>query len=192
MNAQELFAQIRELVKFTADPGDEQPENHTEAEFSEGTLEDGTIIKWEGELTEGTAVTVVTAEGEIPAPDGTHTLSTGIVITTEGGVVTAMAEGQLPADAPEEEMTAPAADFSSDIEALRTENAALKSEIEALSGKFSKISEAMEKTLQVVESIAAAPAAEPSQPAKFSKKEKAADKAEKLAAVFNSLKVNNN
>ncbi len=192
MNAQELFAQIRELVKFTADPGDEQPEKHTEAEFSEGTLEDGTIIKWEGDLKEGTAVTVVTAEGEIPAPDGTHTLSTGMVITTEGGVVVAMTEGQLPADAPENEVEVNMEAVNADIDALRTENAALKAEIEALSGKFSKISEAMEKTLQVVESIAAAPAAEPVQPAKFSKKEKAADKAEKLAAVFNSLKANNN
>lgn len=56
--------------------------------FAEATLKDGTIVKWEGELAQGTAVMVVTPEGEAPAPDGTHELEDGTTFTTEGGLVT--------------------------------------------------------------------------------------------------------
>lgn len=51
------------------------------------TLVDGTEVKWEGELEVGTAITVVTPEGEVQAPDGQHELQSGTVIETVGGLV---------------------------------------------------------------------------------------------------------
>ena len=55
--------------------------------FEEATLVDGTIVKWEGELTDGTALTVVMPEGEVAAPDGIHELSDGTLVETAGGLV---------------------------------------------------------------------------------------------------------
>jgi len=51
-------------------------------------LEDGTVIKIDTPtLMEGSNVLVVTPEGELPAPDGTHKLITGEVIEVTGGKV---------------------------------------------------------------------------------------------------------
>lgn len=59
--------------------------------FGEDTLIDGTPVKWEGTLEVGTAVMVVTPEGEVSAPDGVHELVSGAIVTTEGGMVTEIA-----------------------------------------------------------------------------------------------------
>lgn len=58
-----------------------------EQAFGEDTLIDGTPVKWEGDLQEGTAIIIVTPEGEVSAPDGMHELTSGTIITTEGGMV---------------------------------------------------------------------------------------------------------
>ena len=57
--------------------------------FNDAKLADGTIIQWEGELGEGTAIMVVSEDGNTtPAPDATHELSDGTLVTTVGGLVT--------------------------------------------------------------------------------------------------------
>ena len=56
--------------------------------FIDAKLIDGTEIKVEGDsLVQGAKVLVKTAEGEIPAPDGTHELSDGTKVRTVGGVI---------------------------------------------------------------------------------------------------------
>ena len=56
--------------------------------FIDAKLIDGTEIKVEGEsLVQGAKVLVKTAEGEIPAPDGTHELEDGTKVRTVGGVI---------------------------------------------------------------------------------------------------------
>jgi hypothetical protein len=56
--------------------------------FIDAKLVDGTEIKVEGDsLVQGAKVMVKTAEGEIPAPDGTHELSDGTKVRTVGGVI---------------------------------------------------------------------------------------------------------
>ena len=57
-------------------------------------LVDGTIVEWEGELVQGSDVWVVTEEGGMPAPDGTHVTNEGVEITTEGGSVTAIVQAE--------------------------------------------------------------------------------------------------
>lgn len=61
------------------------------ATFGEGSLTDGTVIKYDTEvLGVGSMVTVVTESGELPAPVGEHELANGDKITVEeGGKVTA-------------------------------------------------------------------------------------------------------
>jgi hypothetical protein len=56
--------------------------------FEQATLEDGTIVEWEGELATGASLFVVNGEEKIPAPIGTHVTTDGTtVIVEEEGVV---------------------------------------------------------------------------------------------------------
>lgn len=58
------------------------------AVFGEGKLMDGTSIKYDTEtLVVGSVVTVVTPEGELPAPDGEHELENGDKIYITNGKV---------------------------------------------------------------------------------------------------------
>jgi hypothetical protein len=83
--------------------------------FVDAKLVDGTVVKVAGEsLVEGAKVVVVTADAEIPAPDGTHELEDGTKIETKDGVIVKVeevvgdAEGVEVPEAPEAE--APAVD----------------------------------------------------------------------------------
>ena len=63
--------------------------------MTEAKLKDGTVIHYEGELMEGTAIMVITPDsGHIAAPDATHELEDGTKVTTVGGLVTKI---ELPA-----------------------------------------------------------------------------------------------
>ena len=88
MQAKDKIQQIRALLGFSEEAQaapTEQP-----LTFGEGTLADGTVIRWQGETLEsGALLEVQTPEGEfVPAPDGTHETADGQLVTTEGGIVT--------------------------------------------------------------------------------------------------------
>jgi hypothetical protein len=61
--------------------------------FVDAKLVDGTVVKVSGEgLVEGAKVVVVTADAEIPAPDGVHELEDGSKIETKDGVIVKVEE----------------------------------------------------------------------------------------------------
>ena len=67
--------------------------------FVDAKLVDGTVVKVEGDsLVEGAKVLVVTADAEIPAPDGMHELSDGTKIETKDGIIASVIEamGEYP------------------------------------------------------------------------------------------------
>lgn len=80
--AKDLLAKLKLVFE-------EMPETKVEEKMNEAKLADGvTIVRWDGEeLAEGTALNVVTEEGIIPAPDGTHELQDGRKIETKDGKV---------------------------------------------------------------------------------------------------------
>lgn len=81
MKRTEVIEKITNLLKFGTT---EQP-----TKFENAKLADGTIIQWEGELKEGSPINVVAEDGNVlPAPDDTHILEDGTMITTVGGLVT--------------------------------------------------------------------------------------------------------
>ncbi len=80
MNAKETLKEIRTMLGFS--------DEETKVEMATATLTDGTVISYDGELAIGTAIFVQTAEGDIPAPDATHEVEGGLLVTTEGGFVT--------------------------------------------------------------------------------------------------------
>jgi hypothetical protein len=81
MNSKEVLKEIRTLLGFSKG-----------VEMESATLVDGTVIEWEGELAVGTEIFVQTGEGLIPAPDATHEVEGGLLVSTEGGVVTEIVE----------------------------------------------------------------------------------------------------
>ena len=169
MNSKEVLTEIRTLLGFG--------EDKKEVEMATATLVDGTIVEWEGELAVGTAIFVQTGEGLIPAPDADHEVEGGLLVTTEGGVVTEIVE---PTEEVEVEAEV-AAEFASlesfnelankFVEALaRVE--ALEQKLEDREAAFNSMKEAFGKTVDLVEKIAQLPSEEPTKaPAKLSKKE---------------------
>jgi hypothetical protein len=123
------------LRKFTATP--------TPQTFADYKLEDGTMVRVDGDLVVGTPVFVVTEEGMLPAPDGQHTVPEVGVITTEGGKIVEV--GDLPAGEPvvEEEVAAQEVEIEVAPEGDKMEEriAALEAKLEEL---LSKLAGAME------------------------------------------------
>lgn len=61
--------------------------------FVEAKLVDGTVVKVEGDsLVEGAKVVVVTADAEVPAPDGVHELEDGTKVETKDGIIAKVEE----------------------------------------------------------------------------------------------------
>ena len=167
MNSKEVIQEIRTLLGFSEEP-------KAEIEMASAMLVDGTEIQWEGELAVGVALFVVTNEGLVPAPDATHEVEGGMLVTTEGGLVTEIVE---PAE--EVEVEIEAKEFAT-IEAfeiavaeLKAAIADLNSKVEKYGEKFSAQSEAVMKAVDLVEAIAELPSAEPvkKEEVKMSKKE---------------------
>lgn len=77
-----------EHLKFESQNEKEIPVN--KMEFSDYTLEDGTIIRVDGELVNGASVYVVNGEEILPAPDGIHAIPTIGNVTTENGKIIAI------------------------------------------------------------------------------------------------------
>ena len=83
MTSSEAVSKIRLLLGL----------NEATIKFASATLVDGTVVETEGEMTEGSALMVVTEEGSIPAPAGVHETSEGMIITVdEAGVITSIEE----------------------------------------------------------------------------------------------------
>ena len=78
----------------------------TEQSFAEVKTADGELtLSYEGdELAQGLAIFVVTADGNIPAPDGEHSLEGGVTIVTANGIIEAIKETEEVEASEEEEV----------------------------------------------------------------------------------------
>lgn len=83
----EQKAELKGLFTFNTPTPVVAPENTPVAEpvvMGEAKLVDGTIVKYDTpELVIGSMITVVTPDGEFPAPAGEHTLENGTVVTVD-------------------------------------------------------------------------------------------------------------
>ena len=155
MNSKEVIKEIRSLLGFS---------DEAEIEMASALLVDGTEIQWEGELAVGTALFVVTNEGAIPAPDATHEVEGGMLVTTEGGLVTEIVEPAEEEVVVEEELSAEFATveaFETAIAELKEAIADLNSKMEKYGEKFAAQGEAVLKAVDLVEANADLPSAEP-------------------------------
>ena len=170
MNSKEVIQEIRTLLGFS--------EEKQEVKMETATLVDGTIIEWEGELAVGTAIFVQTGEGLIPAPDATHEVEGGMLVTTEGGIVTEIVETEAEVVVELEEVAVEVPEKVSPIvasevlEAIAEAIAPVLAEVEIMREELKKMKKSFSKTVDLVEKVADLPSAEPVKaPAKLSKKE---------------------
>jgi hypothetical protein len=78
----------------------------TEVKLAEATLVDGTVVKVEGEFEVGKQLVVVTAEGDVPAPEGIHETTEGLLVTVDAeGVITNLEEKEEEVEAEATEAT---------------------------------------------------------------------------------------
>ena len=85
MEARKALEQIKAML--FADQAEVVSQEEVAVEFAEGVLADGTIVKFD-KLEAGGIISVVTPDGEIPAPVGEHELEDGtIVVVSEEGVI---------------------------------------------------------------------------------------------------------
>jgi hypothetical protein len=201
MNKINLESVINTLKSVFSDAETEVVET-PESTFAESTLIDGTIVKWEGELGEGTAILVVLPEGEVAAPDGTHELTDGTIIETAGGLVVSvtvledvatedneftseMLEGLI-----EKAMAQYAAAFTATLEAVKAQNDSLKLELSAIKSDKenlkSEFKTVMDKVGTDLEEIAKSEVSTSSKPQEF----KAQSRAEKAARMGAALRAN--
>ena len=123
---------------------EEEEIKEEEIKFVEAELIDGTLVSTEDQPLEvGVKLVVITPEGKVDAPAGTHTTSEGLVITVgEGGIIEAIEEmvEAIDEQAPEEVSSELVETFTSAIEKLSNELKELKTENAELKEKFSKFS----------------------------------------------------
>lgn len=120
--------------------------------FNDAKLADGTLIQWDGDLAEGVAIMVIDTDGNTtPAPDATHELEDGTLVTTTGGLVTKIepksAEVEVEVEA-EQVVEAAAPDMS----AMEERMASCESKISEMETKLSKMFTAVELASQNVDS----------------------------------------
>ena len=86
--------ELKDLVKKHFDLVDAPSTEETvvSQELAEAVVEE-TLT--EENVAEGLAIFVITEDGNIPAPDGTHALAGDITITTEGGLITSVSADEV-------------------------------------------------------------------------------------------------
>ena len=178
MSALNKLAEIKKLLGFSDEPA--------AVAFAEGTLADGTVIRFPGEEpVVGDLLEVQTPEGEfVPAPDGTHETADGYLVTTVAGIVTEIMEKEAEvAPAPE----AQSEDFASIKAEFESKLAAQDSAIAKLTAAIDNLTNAQAKTVEVLEQFSAIPAEEPvKKPNAFSGM--AAKRDEQIMRVAENLK----
>lgn len=146
------MSSIKELVKKHFN----LVEATTEETFGEIKSADGELtLTYEGEeLAQGLAIFVVTADGNIPAPDGEHALEGGVTIVTKDGKIEAIKESASEEEeAMEEEIAAEEVEEKmaeqDDEEKMEEEEEMMESPVEAVAEAVSE--EVSEEIAEVVE-----------------------------------------
>jgi preprotein translocase subunit YajC len=165
--------------------------------FNSAKLKDGTEVMWEGDLSEGSAIMVVSEDGnQMPAPDKVHELEDGTKVTTVGGLVTAIEGKEKEKEEVEVEM---ADDTMAKIEermaSCESKMAEMETKMSEMFGKFTAIDETIANTTKsanekfeaikvIIDEISEEPIIEQPKPkhSTFSKSDKKKNAVEMMAA----------
>ena len=166
MEAKKALEQIKSLL-FAEQVAEVVSQEEVAIEFAEGVLADGTIVKFD-KLEAGGMISVVTPDGEIPAPVGEHELEDGtIVVVLEEGIIAEVKmveadenevevevemseEDETPIVAEEEVIAEPQVDRFAEIsEAFNSKLAEVESKVDLLNDVTKKLVEFMDAFAKV-------------------------------------------
>jgi len=140
MTAQEALYKIRVMLGVENEVEETSLETETDSEevkLAEATLVDGTVVKTEGEFEVGKQLFVVTDDGDVPAPEGLHETTEGIIVgVDEAGIIVSIEE---PAE--EEVVAEEKENFNEDlvnqiVGALSPKLDDLQNQINSIKGEF--------------------------------------------------------
>jgi hypothetical protein len=156
MTAKEALEKVKGLLKLHFNVADEAKDAKV---FEQVTLPDGTNIQYEKLEPDAAIFIVAEDDTESPAPAGSYVLEDGsTIVVTEPGII-----AEITAAAPaEQEMEA--TDYTPQIEALRTENAALTTLIKELESRNGAFSETIQSMFSVMEILSKESKEEPIKP----------------------------
>jgi hypothetical protein len=162
--------------------------------FNSAKLADGTEVMWDGDLTEGAAIMVVTDGNQMPAPDAVHELEDGTKITTVGGLVTAI-EGKEKEEVEVEMADDTMSKMEERMAACESKMSEMETKMSEMFGKFTAIDETISNTNKsanekfeaikvIIDKIAEEPIVEQPKPkhSTFSKADKKKTAVEMMAA----------
>ena len=175
MNAKDTLKEIRTMLGFS--------DEEIKVDMATATLTDGTVITYEGELGVGTLILVKTAEGDIPAPDATHEVEGGLLVTTVDGKVTEIVKPEIEIEIEAEEFATVSA-FNDVVSKLEGAIAELTAKVESLTASNNTHKEAMSKAIDLIEKVADLPSEEPTKAPVSSKRN---DQFEALKKFKNSI-----
>jgi len=188
MKAKEALEQIKSLL--FSDEVVSTPEEVI-TEFAEGVLADGTIVKFD-KLEVGGLISVVTEEGDIPAPVGEHELEDGtIVIVSEPGVIAEvkMVEEEVSVEVEVEQSQDEA--FNYDAKFLEISDS-FNSKMSEIETKVSSLNEVTKKLIEFMEAFATIESAPETQAPKNTfiaqSKNVKSDSFKKLQNIFQTIK----
>lgn len=148
------------LQKFTATPAPAPAP--APIQLAEGTLADGTKVKSDTEKIEvGSTITVITPDGEMPAPVGEHVLQDGTIIKVgQGGKVTEIVTAPAP-DANDMPMAQMRADFEAKINKFNAEKDALNAEVTDQKKEITELKTGMSDLAQMFSAFLETPMSNP-------------------------------
>ena len=190
MKAKEALDQIKSLL-FSDDA---VVTNEVVTEFAEGVLADGTIVKFD-KLEVGGVISIVTDEGEVPAPVGEHELEDGtMIIIVEAGIIAevkAMEEEEVAEVEVEvvEEMSADVVNYDAKFQEI---SEAFNSKMSEIETKVTSLNEVTKKLIEFMEAFATIESAPESQAPKNTflaqSKNVKVDSFKKLQNIFQTIK----
>jgi hypothetical protein len=188
MKAKEALEQIKSLL--FSDEVVSTPEEVV-TEFAEGVLADGTIVKFD-KLEVGGLISVVTEEGEIPAPVGEHELEDGtIVIVADPGVIAEvkMVEEEVAEVEVVEELSADVVNYDDRSQEIRE---SFNSKMNDIETKVSALNDVTKKLIEFMEAFATIESAPETQAPKNTflaqSKNVKSDSFKKLQNIFQTIK----
>ena len=190
MKAKEALEQIKSLL-FSDDA---EVTNEVLTEFAEGVLADGTIVKFD-KLEAGGVISIVTDEGEVPAPVGEHELEDGtMIIIVETGIIAEVKAPEEEADVEVEvevveEMSADVVNYDAKFQEI---SEAFNSKMSEIETKVTSLNEVTKKLIEFMEAFATIESAPESQAPKNTflaqSKNVKADSFKKLQNIFQTIK----
>lgn len=177
-NLMKALTELRNIVRFS-----------TKQEFASYTTEQGVEVKIDGDIAQGSKVSVMDETGnEVSAPDGVHILQGIAEITVKDGLITEvkpLAEEETPQD---DSVSEPKAEIEIEMGKMKEKMAELETSIADVIDQLKTMASASQKMSEVITHLSTMPLGETKAPQKHTAIKPKADRFAKMKELSETLK----